>query len=93
MILTETFNVLLTPRLTKLCFLHEHLSESPADPSDKRGQQDHEETLQIKLSGLESEHEQTAGYQQHHDDQEWVLLGSNESGSTHYLQQTPSQKR
>lgn len=55
------------------------MSESPAYPSDKRGQQDHKETLQIKLSGLEGEHEQTAGYQQHHEDQEWVLLGSKES--------------
>lgn len=67
--------------------MHEHLSESPADPSDKRGQQDHDETLQIKLSGLQSEHEQTTGYQQHHEDQEWVLLSKKKkkkSGSTHY---------
>lgn len=70
--------------LTKLCFLHEHLSKSPADPSDERGQQDHDETLQIKLSGLESEHEQTTGYQQHHKDKEWVLLGAKKSDNTHY---------
>lgn len=59
--------------LTQLCFLHEDLSEGPADPADKGGQQHHAEALQVELGGLKSKHEQTAGDQQDHHDQEWVL--------------------
>lgn len=42
--------------LTELCFLHEELCEGPADPTDKGGQQDHDETLQVKLSGFKRKH-------------------------------------
>lgn len=60
--------------LTQLGFLHEHLSEGPADPPDEGRQQHHEEALQVELGRLEGKHEEAAGNQHDHEDQEWVLV-------------------
>ncbi len=61
--------------LTQLCFLHEDLSEGPADPSYEGRQQHHDEALQVELGRLKCKHKQTTGDQQDYQDQEWVLGG------------------
>lgn len=63
------------PTLTQLGLLHEDLREGPADSPEEGGHQHHEEALQVELGGLERKHEEAAGDQQHHQDQQRVLVG------------------
>lgn len=72
--ISTIFTLTGTQKLTQLCFLHEDLSESPPDPSYEGRQQHHDEALQVKLGRLICKHKQTAGDQQDHHDQEWVLV-------------------
>lgn len=64
--------------LTQLCFLHEDLSEGPANPPYEGRQQHHDEALQVELGRLVCKHEKAAGDQQDNQDQEWVLSTAKE---------------
>lgn len=60
--------------LTQLCFLHEDLSEGPANPPQKGRYKHHDEALQVELGRLKCKHKQTTRDQHDHQDQEWVLV-------------------